>query len=395
MSAWPVVQIREVARVVGGATPKSGASEYWDGNIPWTTPKDLSDLDGKYLLDTPRKITEAGLKSCSSELLPVNSVLFSSRAPIGHVAVNSVPIATNQGFKSFVPGSKLDASYLFWWLKCHRDQLERLGNGATFKEVSKAVVERIEIPLPTLDEQKRIAEILDKADELRRKRKRAIDRLNQLGQAIFTEMFGDPAFNSMGWPTMQLGKMADKFSDGPFGSNLKSEHYVERGVRVIRLQNIGVGEFVDKDKAYISEAHFRSISKHACKPGDVLVGTMGDPNLRACLLPDHLEIALNKADCVQIRPNNAVASRFFICALLNHPSTERMAHDLILGQTRARISMGRLRGLRVPCPPLGLQEAFGSRISKLEEVRANFVQARASSETLFTSLQHRAFQGEL
>jgi type I restriction enzyme S subunit len=111
MSGWPLVSIKDCAKVVGGSTPKTDIAEYWDGVIPWTTPKDLSDLQGKFLADTPRKITEAGLKSCSSELLPVNSVLFSSRAPIGHVAINSVPMATNQGFKSFIPGPKLDSLY--------------------------------------------------------------------------------------------------------------------------------------------------------------------------------------------------------------------------------------------------------------------------------------------
>jgi type I restriction enzyme S subunit len=392
---WPIVQLKDCARIVGGATPKSEIADYWNGDIPWTTPKDLSDLDGKFLTDTPRKITELGLRNCSSEVLPPNSVLFSSRAPIGHVAINTVPMATNQGFKSMVPGPRLDASFLYWWLKCHRSELEQLGNGATFKEVSKAVVERVEIPLPPLDEQKRIAAILDQADDLRRKRQRALDRLNQLGQAIFIEMFGDPGTNPMRWRERPLGEMAAKFSDGPFGSNLKSEHYVEQGVRVIRLQNIGVDEFLDKDKAFISEAHFRSLANHACVPGDVIVGTMGVPNLRACLLPGHLGLALNKADCVQIRPNVAVASRFFICGLLNHPSTERMAHDLILGQTRARISMGRLRGLRVPCPPLALQEVFGLRIERLEELRSDYEEAQAASQTLFASLQDRAFRGAL
>ena len=213
MSAWPLVPIKDFARVVGGATPKSGTAEYWDGEIPWTTPKDLSDLDGKYLSDTPRKITASGLRSCSSELLPPNSVLFSSRAPIGHVAINTVPMATNQGFKSFIPSPKLDASFLFWWLKCHRAQLELLGNGATFKEVSKAIVERIEIPLPPLDEQKRIAAILDQADDLRRQRQHAIDRLEQLSQAIFHEMFGDPKTNAHGFPTIALGDLI-KVSSG-------------------------------------------------------------------------------------------------------------------------------------------------------------------------------------
>jgi type I restriction enzyme S subunit len=154
MTSWPSVPIKQCARVVGGATPKSGVRDFWDGDIAWVTPKDLADLDGKFIHDTPRKITQGGLNSCSAELLPPDSVLFSSHAPIGHVAINTRPMATNRGFKSFVPGEKLDPSFLYWWLKANRSQLEQLGNGATFEEVSKAVVERIEIRPTNLLEMK-------------------------------------------------------------------------------------------------------------------------------------------------------------------------------------------------------------------------------------------------
>ena len=137
--SWPEVEIKQAARVVGGATPKSDEAKFWDGDVAWTTPKDLSDLDGKFMSDTPRKITKDGLRSCSAEVLPAGSVLFSSRAPIGHIAVNTAPMATNQGFKSFIPGPDLDASFLYWWLDANRARLQAMGNGATFKEVSKAI----------------------------------------------------------------------------------------------------------------------------------------------------------------------------------------------------------------------------------------------------------------
>jgi len=209
MTSWPLVMIKNHARVVSGGTPKSSVPDFWGGDVAWVTPKDLADLDGKLIGDTPRKITRRGLKSCSAELLPPNSVLFSSRAPIGHVAVTTIPMATNQGFKSFVPSAELDATFLYWWLKTHRSQLEQLGNGATFKEVSKAVVERIQIPLPPLAEQQRIAAILDQADHLQRLRQRTIDRLKELGQAIFYEMFGDPATNPFGFEQRNLGDVID------------------------------------------------------------------------------------------------------------------------------------------------------------------------------------------
>ena len=113
--SWPVATVGEVCEVVSGATPRTGKPEFWGGNVPWVTPKDLSELGQKHLSDTPRKITKAGLKSCSARMLPAQSVLFSSRAPIGLVAINTLPVCTNQGFKSLVPRSDLvSPDFLFW-----------------------------------------------------------------------------------------------------------------------------------------------------------------------------------------------------------------------------------------------------------------------------------------
>jgi len=392
MSAWPVVQIKEVARVVGGATPKSGASEYWDGNIPWTTPKDLSDLDDKYLLDTPRKITEAGLKSCSSELLPVNSVLFSSRAPIGHVAINSVPIATNQGFKSFVPGSKLDASYLFWWLKCHRDQLERLGNGATFKEVSKAVVERIEIPLPPLDEQKRIAAILDQVDELRRKRQLAISHLNQLGHAIFYEMFGDFDDNSKAFDKVALEKLIKVQG----GYAFKSDLFTTDGDPVIRISNVD-GRSVDMCGATrIAPYDVGKGAAFKVSSGDLLIAMSGATTGKIGIVPYFQGNAyLNQRVGKYVILNNALLDRGFLIGLVQTKFYQKRILDQAWGAAQPNVSSTQLVSFDTPLPPIALQKQYASAISQLESHLLKSYLSNSILNKLFTSLQYRAFKGEL
>jgi type I restriction enzyme, S subunit len=269
------------------------------------------------------------------------------------------------------------------------------GVGGSLLRARPAYVANIRVPLPALDKQRWMAEILDKADALRAKRRAALVQLDTLTQSIFLDMFGDPATNPKGWPSKSLGALAVKFSDGPFGSNLKSEHYTEAGVRVVRLQNIGVGRFVDEDAAYISPHHFAALKKHECLPGDVLVGTLGDPNLRACIQPAWLTVALNKADCVQIRPDEDVATAEFICALLNQPSTGRLAQDLMHGQTRVRISMGRLRSLDVPVPSIARQRDFTSRVTAAANLKNVHGAYLRDLDALFASLQQRAFQGEL
>ena len=261
--------------------------------------------------------------------------------------------------------------------------------------LTKSGVEAHEILLPPLGEQRRIAAILDQADDLRRKRREALEQVKFFPRSIFFESFGDPAVNAKSWPERTLGSLSLRFFYGPFGTNLKSEHYVDNGVRVIRLQNIGVGEFIDTDKAFISESHFKALQKHACLPGDVLIGTLGDPNLRAVIQPNYISRALNKADCVQMRVDPTICVAEYVCELLNIPSVERMAQDKIMGQTRLRISMGRLRELSVPVPPLDLQRAFAARVAEIDTLKAEHRAHLAKLDALFASLQHRAFRGEL
>lgn len=165
---WPLRSIDKVAEIISGATPRTDVPEYWDGDINWVTPKELSGLDGIYIDVTERRITDAGLRSCAATVLPAGAVLFSSRAPIGHTAICATAMATNQGFKSFVPAaSLLDGHYLLYWLRLRRQFLESLGTGATFKEVSKAVVSRVQIALPPIQLQQRFARAAVQVERLR------------------------------------------------------------------------------------------------------------------------------------------------------------------------------------------------------------------------------------
>lgn len=292
----------------------------------------------------------------------------------------------------------LDRRYLLHFLR--RDVVLELGEmrmtgAGGQRRVPARLFAELEIPLPPIEEQRRIAAVLDAADALRAKRRQALAKLDTLTQAIFIDMFGDPLTNRRMLPQHRLGDLAVKFSDGPFGSNLKSAHYVDQGVRVVRLQNIGVGRFLDDDAAFITPEHFTALKKHECLPGDVLVATLGDPNLRACIQPPWLRVALNKADCVQIRVDNSVATNEWVSALLNCPATAMKARSLVKGQTRARISMGRLRELPVPVPPLGSQQEFEARVQKARTERDRAHQSLAHLDTLFASLQQRAFRGEL
>ena len=174
MNNWITCKIADIGKVVGGATPSTKDDKNYGGNIPWITPKDLATYQYRYIARGERNITENGKASCSTVLLPKGSVLFSSRAPIGYVAIASNPMCTNQGFKSIIPNEKIiDALFLYYLLKANASSIASHGSGTTFPEISGKVMASIEVSFPeSIVVQKRIASILDSLDskiELNRK----------------------------------------------------------------------------------------------------------------------------------------------------------------------------------------------------------------------------------
>ena len=167
MAEWVERKISDIGIVVGGATPSTKKSEnYENGKIAWITPKDLSTFSGRYIKRGERNITDVGLKSCSTQLLPKNTVLFSSRAPIGYIAIAANEVCTNQGFKSVVPNSKTDPLFLFYLLKYNKDRIEGMGSGTTFKEISGNTMKNIVVKVPKDKKvQKKIAAILGSIDD--------------------------------------------------------------------------------------------------------------------------------------------------------------------------------------------------------------------------------------
>ena len=327
-----------------------------------------------------------------SKLSATGDIVLGIRASIGERVWSDSEYCLGRGVAGLRAGDRLSSNYLWHWLGHSARALAAKGKGATFLQVNRSDIGGMQIPLPPLPEQRRIAAILDRADELRAKRRRTLALHDDLTQSIFLDMFGDPARSDPS-TRVRLGDLALKFSDGPFGSNLKSSHYRPTGIRVIRLQNIGVGRFSDDDAAFISKEHFADLRKHECVPGDVLIGTLGDPNLRACVQPDSLGIAINKADCVQMRVDPTAAASTYVCAMLNMPGTLALANSMVQGQTRARISMGRLRELPVPVPAVGAQHEFVRRFQAARAVRR--IAEADQLDELFASLQSRAFAGQL
>jgi len=182
MSEWKNCTIADLGDVVGGATPSTKKPEnYENGDVSWITPKDLSTHSGRYIYHGERNITETGLNSCSTKMLPKNSVLFSSRAPIGYVAIAGKEMCTNQGFKSVVPNDNTDYMFLYYLLKYNKENIENMGSGTTFKEVSGNTMKAINVSVPVeIEEQRKIASILSTIDD-------KIELNNQINKNLYLQ----------------------------------------------------------------------------------------------------------------------------------------------------------------------------------------------------------------
>lgn len=191
MADWITCKISDIGTVVGGATPSTKIIEnYENGEIAWITPKDLSQFNGRYIERGERNITQQGLESCSASLLPKNTVLFSSRAPIGYVAIAGNELCTNQGFKSVIPKENIDPLFLYYLLKYNKNNIEAMGSGTTFKEVSGSTMKNITVSIPTDKKiQERIAAILDAIDNRIELNNEINNNLEQQAHTLYRQMF--------------------------------------------------------------------------------------------------------------------------------------------------------------------------------------------------------------
>jgi type I restriction enzyme S subunit len=185
---WNISELNSVTDVVGGSTPSTEEPAYWNGEIPWATPSDLTGLNEPEISKTEDQITKEGLNSTSTHLLPANSILMTSRATIGECAVNKVEMATNQGFQNLIPGESLNTWYLYHRMKEEAAYLESIGSGSTFSEVSNSVVKKVKIPIPPLEEQKQIAEKLQSIESLQLNEVSNLTQLKQVKRGLMQDL---------------------------------------------------------------------------------------------------------------------------------------------------------------------------------------------------------------
>ena len=241
MTEWIECKISDIGTVVGGATPSTKKPEnYENGTIAWITPKDLSTFTRRYIQRGERNITEIGLKSCSTQLLPKDTVLFSSRAPIGYVAIATNEVCTNQGFKSVVPNENTNPLFLYYLLKYNKDKIEGMGSGTTFKEVSGNTMKNIVVSVPTDKKvQERISSMLGSIDDKIEENERINNNLEYQARAIFINEFLSLNTPPDGWKQASLIDIADYLNGLAMQKYRPADD--EIGISVLKIKELRQG----------------------------------------------------------------------------------------------------------------------------------------------------------
>ena len=378
-------KLGDICEITSGSTPKTGVSEYWDGNIKWITPAELND-DTYIITDSVRKITELAVKQTGLSPIPKGTVILSSRAPIGKVAIAGCEMYCNQGFKNLICSEKIDNRYLYWFLKGNTEFLNSLGRGATFKEISKSIVASIEINVPDLKEQLVVVENLEKINRIITLRKKELNELDNLIRARFVEMFGDPISNPYRYDKVPLSELAD-IKIGPFGSLLHKEDYIEGGHPLLNPSHIADGKILSDDKLTISDEKYEELSAYQLKTGDVVMGRRGEMGRCAVVPRDGF---LCGTGSILIRTKGEITADY-IQKLISFPSFKKSIEDMAVGQTMPNLNVPIVSRFQIIKPPMEVQDRYYKFVAQVDKSKDSVQKALDEAQLLFDSLMQQYF----
>jgi type I restriction enzyme S subunit len=378
---WITVKMQDVGRIISGGTPSRDVPSLWNGGIPWVTPGELTSLPTKEIHQTAETISPAGLSASGANLLPAGSLLITSRATLGARAVNSVPMATNQGFKSLVPFSRQLTGFVYHLVDKFKPEMVRRASGTTFLEISGSEFADIDLPMPPSDEAIKIAEILDTLDAAIGGTEAVVAKLKAMKQGLLHDLLtrGIDANGDLRPPQPEaphlykrtlLGWLPKEWSQ-PALEDITATSicygivqvfgFVDDGVPVLAIRDL-LGDYqtgIHRTARQIDAQYPRS----RVKPGDVLLsikGTIG----RIGVVPEHFTGNISR-DIGLLRPNHLVKSSY-LSLLLRSNLGQQLLSDTQVGTTRAELSIAPLKRLRIPLPPLEEQISIAKRVDSLD-----------------------------
>ena len=378
-----MAKLGEVCTIVSGSTPKTSVTSYWDGNIKWITPAELNE-DTFYIMDSVRHITEEGKEKTGLSYLPTGTVILSSRAPIGKTAIAGCEMCCNQGFKNLICSDAIYNEYLYFFLKSKTDYLNSLGRGATFKEISKSIVESIEIPLPEVNQQKEIAEKFKKLEQLISLRKQQLAKLDELVKARFVEMFG-VVHNSVLYPYVPVKSFTSVVSGGTPNRNV-SEFWNNGSIRWVKTTELQNNVICNTDEK-ITQAGLDNSSAKIIPPNTVLIAMYGQGKTRGMTGYTSIECATNQA-CACILPceqfNQNYLWRYMIL------SYDKL-RDMAKGGNQPNLNIGIIKNFPVLKPPIELQNDFAAFVERVDQQKQTVQQSLEKLELMKKVLMQEYF----
>lgn len=393
--SWDYKRLGEIVTFFGGGTPSKSESNYWGGSIPWASVK---DFDGDYLTSTQDCLTEEGVMNSSTNIAEINELLLVTRMAPGTTAITTIKTAINQDLKIVRPVSGVSTKYLHFYFKFSKDTISKLSSGSTVKGITVEKLNDLKILIPPYQAQEAIGRILDKAQALIDKRKEAIAKLDELIQAVFLDMFGDPVRNPKNWGTKLFGDLIAEIDSG-WSPQCESNSALEAQWGVLKLSAITKGIYLpEHNKALPSDVEPRK--QLEVKKGDLLfnrkntlelVGTTAyvfDTPGRL-IIPDTIFRFVVKDD-------NEL-NKLFLWQLFNNRDFKKDLQRLAGGSAGSmpNISKQKLKNINIIVPDINIQKEFASIVNKIENQKQKMQQSLTQLETNFNALLQRAFKGEL
>lgn len=392
------VKIGNVAKIFNGYAFKS--TEYSDDGFQVIR---ITNVQNGYISNDNQKYIKLNNKSLERFILNDGDILISLTGNVGRVGrigKENLPAVLNQRVGKVVIQSKeIFPDYLFHILKSGvvESELVKKAKGIAQKNIGSLDIENIEIPLPPVEDQKRIVKILDEADALRQKRKQSVGLLDDYLKSVFLEMFGDPVKNEKGYSIQTINDVAIKekhgIKAGPFGSSLKKEFYVKSGYKIYGQEQVIKDDFNYGDY-YINEKRYHSLESCKIQQGDILISLVGTFG-KISVVPEKFEPGIINPRLMKITPNQNIIIPLFLKELLTSQSVQKQIKDVSHGGTMGIVNVGIIKKIKILVPSLDEQKKYIELKEKIESVKQAMLTQSAELETQFQALMQKAFKGEL
>mgnify|MGYP003293176666 CR=1 FL=1 len=384
-------KLGDICEIVSGSTPKTSIAEYWDGNVKWITPAELND-ESYIITDSVRKITNLAVEKAGLSSFPEGTVILSSRAPIGKVAIAGCELYCNQGFKNLICSSKIYNKYLYWFLKGNTNYLNSLGRGATFKEISKQIVANIEINVPNYEDQLYAVECLEKVNGIIKLRKQQLQQLDELVKARFVELFGDIKINNFNVKTAPMTDICE-IIDGDRGKNYpKQDEFFEEGFCLfLNAKNVTSNGFDFSNCMYISKEKDEILRKGKLTRGDVILTTRGTIGNLAYYSDDipFENIRINSG-MVILRMNHEIVDEIFFIEQFKL-QLEDIKRKIASGSAQPQLPISTMNKINMIIPSINEQKCFADFVKEIDKSKFVVQKALDEAQILFDSLMQEYF----